>query len=248
MKAFFVCIIVIAVGGYGLYRLAYPEATIRYRMTLEVETPQGLKTGSSVIELKRWHRPRLMGQTARGNRVRGQAVHVDLGDRGHLFGLLTGRTPKGAPGSPSHVMMVLNSSAPDYRTHVPGASDTVLRQLPSRRTKVDLAAKDIPFLVRFRDLKNPLSVESVDPKNLSDSFGPDVFLKRASLELVDPGIWPLNLMGVTGTPLTTEIETVLPWLPGLRGRGLDGNRIETVRSSNRLANSIRAGFFSTERF
>lgn len=58
----------------------------RYRLTVEVETPEGLKTGSSVIEVQQ-----SVGRTTMDGfgellilRIRGEAVAVDLPD---------GRTP-----------------------------------------------------------------------------------------------------------------------------------------------------------
>jgi hypothetical protein len=62
----------------------------RYKMTVEVETPQGLRSGSSVIEV----RTSGGGLTNTGgiqSRVQGEAVAVDLGSRGALFALLTAR-------------------------------------------------------------------------------------------------------------------------------------------------------------
>ena len=40
-------------GLAGCDVIAPPRASLRYRMTVEVETPQGLRSGSSVIETTR---------------------------------------------------------------------------------------------------------------------------------------------------------------------------------------------------
>ena len=37
---------------YFGYRLLYPTYTYRYRLALEVETPDGIRSGSSVIEVR----------------------------------------------------------------------------------------------------------------------------------------------------------------------------------------------------
>ena len=62
----------------------------RYRLTVEIDTPQGLRSGSSVIEVEQ-----SMGSTAMSGfgrrlarRVRGEAVAVDLPDGRTLFALL----------------------------------------------------------------------------------------------------------------------------------------------------------------
>ena len=55
--------------------------TYRYRMTVEVETPEGLKTGSSVIEVSTDVASEYTIPTPGKvtNRVRGEAAAVDLG-------------------------------------------------------------------------------------------------------------------------------------------------------------------------
>ena len=52
--------------------------TYRYRMTVEVETPEGLRTGSSVIEVRTRQGPGFPGPEAAGiaTDVRGEAVAV----------------------------------------------------------------------------------------------------------------------------------------------------------------------------
>ncbi len=67
-----------------------------------------------------------------------------------------------------------------------------------------------------------MTVEKVDPFHLEKSFGANVQLTRATLEIVPSGIWPFNWYGITGVPITTGIETRLSWLRLLNGRYLGG--------------------------
>ena len=61
----------------------------RFRMTVEVETPQGLKTDSSVYQVTAGYRPDLQpGGKAREWAARGEAVAVDLPGGKTLFALL----------------------------------------------------------------------------------------------------------------------------------------------------------------
>lgn len=62
----------------------------RYRLTVEVETPEGLRTGSSVIEvMQRIVRPGSHPSSwAIDRRIRGEAVAVDLPQGQTLFALL----------------------------------------------------------------------------------------------------------------------------------------------------------------
>lgn len=67
-----------------------PTPTYRYRLTVEVETPEGLRTGSSVIEVDTRQTRFALNPSAAGvsERVRGEAVAVDLPGRRTLFALL----------------------------------------------------------------------------------------------------------------------------------------------------------------
>ena len=101
--------------------------------------------------------------------------------------------------------------------------------------RVELAPGDLPLLVRFRDINDPKTVERVDPNDLAASFGPGVYLKRATVE-------------ITRDPVTTGIVKRLSWLAPLRSRGasLDGDT-SVARSSNALANVLWPRKFSGRR-
>ncbi len=62
-------------------------ATYRYRMTVEIDTPQGVRTGSSVIEVATSQGSGVPNRNL-GYRVRGEAVAVDLPARQTVFALL----------------------------------------------------------------------------------------------------------------------------------------------------------------
>ena len=79
----------------------------------------------------------------------------------------------------------------DYDAYV----DTLMRRKP----KTDVPLKELPMLIRFRNVADPATVERVDPNNLAASFGPGVVLTRATLEITDD-------------PVTTGIVKRLPWL------------------------------------
>lgn len=67
-----------------------PSETLRYRLTIEVETPQGVRSGSSVIEVRGVRNPDWVNIEGRGTRAsfRGEAVAVDLPHGKTLFALL----------------------------------------------------------------------------------------------------------------------------------------------------------------
>ncbi len=59
-----------------------------------------------------------------------------------------------------------------------------------------------------------------------------------TVELVSPGRWPLNALGLSGEPLTTGIEKRLPWLVNLRGSLADPEGRTSIRTSNELAATL----------
>lgn len=82
----------------GLAGEALP--TYRYRLTVEVETPEGIKSGFSVIEVRTTMagRVKLPDANALAIDFIGEAVTVDLGKRGLLFALLRSESVQGWAG------------------------------------------------------------------------------------------------------------------------------------------------------
>src|SRR3546814_12102512 len=64
--------------------------TLRYRMTVEVETPTGVRSGSSVIETTITKGPRTGQGSGLTATMKGEAIAVDLGSGQTLFALLNG--------------------------------------------------------------------------------------------------------------------------------------------------------------
>lgn len=220
-----------------------PTPTYRYRMTVEVETPEGLETGSSVIEVStdvagKYSIP-TPGRVS--HRVRGEAAAVDLGERGVLFALL--RSESEVDWS-ANVMFLLAPAAPDA---IPAGESFLWRydamlamtrpiELPA--TFPDVAhLKDRParpMLVTFRDLADPTTVEKVDPDNLAASFGDGVSLRRITVQMTDD-------------PVTTGIEERLEWMDEYRNRHFDdSSTVSEDLTTDDLAARLSAGSFSTD--
>lgn len=87
-----------------------------------------------------------------------------------------------------------------------------------------------PMLGTFADIKDPASVQLVNPANLATSFGPDGRLKAVALEVTDDAV----TVGV--------VEAVLGWLIRVLPNHLDGNNCGTL-CSERLGNSLSSNSF-----
>lgn len=232
----FVGLLVTAVAiAVFLYVLVYPSNAVRYRLTAEVETPEGIQTGSVVNDILFYTQPTTLtqGSVGRGNRVRGEALVVDLGERGKLFGLLIGKLSDGSTGDPRPAQMILDLYAPDWRNGEAGYRHAISILKPTE-TPQALPKKYWPFFVTFRDPGDPTTVESVDTDNLADRFGSGVKLTRMTTQLVDAGTWPLDGIGLSGTPRTSKIEELLPWLDWPREKRLKaGGGSSPLKMSNK---------------
>jgi hypothetical protein len=180
----------------------------RYKLTLAVNTPDGIKRGSSVVDVRFYQ----VSFPERGtmHKLRGEALYLDLGPGSRpLIVLLTRYLPKG--GSGQHWT---RDAGPDTRW-----MSQVYDRTPSQDFIVDvprlarmrgprlITPADLPDLVTFADVKDPNSVIEVDPNDLPATLGPNITWHEITLESTDE-------------PITTGITTKLPWLPAHISRNL----------------------------
>lgn len=168
------------------------ESTERYRfrMTVEVEMPQGLRTGSSVYEILAW-RPQIRNGTDRLWRVEGEAVAVDLPNGKTLFALLKTNA-------------MHNDMAGLSMTALDPAFDNDIIESAARiasgqsiQSPAEVAPSDYPMLVVFRDLEDSKSLEQVASNDLATAFGAGVKLKRITV-------------AVTNEDMTVRVKKRLP--------------------------------------
>ena len=191
--------VLIVLGLLGLaalvLALSNPPTIIRYKFTLEIDTPTGVRAASSVINVQvtsssnsSWTLPDARRATLT---VRGEATFVDLGEGKNIIAILD-------------------------KMHNVEALD------PKRPSPVVLLPSELPTLVTFTDITNPASAKVVykAPDNFAQAFGPGYAFKRAMVEIVPAGIWPFSSYDrawpqvLFGTPVTRGIEQRFPWWNG----------------------------------
>ncbi|MFA5969201.1 MAG: hypothetical protein WC816_08170 [Sphingomonas sp.] len=190
-------VIGLATGGLAMLMVGcvryYP--TYRYRLTVEVDTPSGVKFGSSVIQVRSWDQAGFPGPEAGGFRseVKGEAVAVDVAPGQTLFALLR---------SEHSVDWATFATAEINR------DDRAVHTLPrwKKNPGTGETYSRYPMLVRFRDIHDPKSVELVDPDDLAATFGPGFKLRRIAVQL-------------TRDPVTVGIKSHLPSMG--KGSGFD---------------------------
>src|SRR4051812_18867488 len=180
------------------FRLNFYDVHVRYRLTVEVQDGDQLKTGSSVVEALYDIQP-TWSWSGPGNhtRVIGYAPTVDLGDKGLLFLTFADATrdPAEIVERNNYVfcagddMYCLPFEAYGERgTAVPAhyydrkvPLDVLLRQSGPR----DVPFPALPKFARFRNGDDPRFLVHVSPRKLSATLGPGVELKRVVLQLTD---------------------------------------------------------------
>ena len=172
----------------------------RYKLTLAVNTPEGVKRGTSVGEVMHWE----VSIPARGiaHKLRGEALYMDLGiGRRPLIALLTSKLRRHGEPSPW-----TRDAGPDSRFWLPlygevpslNFLDDVMR-ISRLRGSRRITPDDLPDLVTFVDINDPKSVIEVDPDNLQATLGQGITWNEITFESTDE-------------PITKGIRTKLPWI------------------------------------
>ena len=172
----------------------------KFRLTLEVETPQGARSASGVLSV---HPDR--GYTKGGStQTKGDAVFVDLGGGKNLVALLAHRGDRGIDLDDINYVAVRAFGAAGQRA--------VFRQMDRVKGSVPVAGSVLPVLVTFSDANDPATMREVKSDAVEAALGQGYSLKGVSVEIVPNGFWPIDFGGASGVPVTRGIIARLPWL------------------------------------
>jgi len=189
------------------------QGTWRYKMTVTVETPEGLKTGSAVREVVAWREPKVLPEQQPGQAKisYGEAVAVDLGERGILFAVMFGK------GGVDYAYMLPFWV---FSTEKASLSAENIRNFSTLRAgPVEISPNLYPTFVHFTDITNPRTVSLARDlecpvtnnecdlrtggrlsMSMEKAFGESVRIKAVTLEM-------------TEEPVTQGIiDQYLPWL------------------------------------
>lgn len=234
-SALFLCVILASLFAYGCSFIGGANGGYHYKVIVEVETPEGIVTGSAIRAVSFKDGLRLP-ESGPSIRSQGEAVVVDLGDRGVLFALTSFDNYRSVfaafPGPPG-----LTPEGIDYYESLVGQ-------------RASLPAEYYQRFVTFEDLNKPASIFQVvdDQKDIEkfkargyehimtieQAFGEGIRLKNIFIEITDE-------------PVTFSISNILPWLGDFYDKRLNGHRFGTNDPKNRVANSLSSGAFSTRK-
>jgi hypothetical protein len=171
----------------------------KYRLAVEVETPEGVKSAAGVLSV---HPDR--GYSRHGSTLtKGDAVWVDLGGGKNLVALLAHIDDKGLE------LDGMNFVA--LRAFNAAGRKTTFNAMNQMTGTAPVTATLIPVLAAFSDVGDPATMRVVKPDDLEATYGKGFGLRGVTVEAVPNGIWPLDFGGPLGEPVTRGIEAKLPW-------------------------------------
>ena len=196
------------------------SASYRYKLTISLNTPDGVKTASVVNEVTL--REIYIEGTGIADNLDGEALYLDLGPgRRPLLALVIGVCDNGFCSTDFKTWGELlkhwfgpiptNMMARLYGDRISGSGRTnglfkEFATLAKVRPPPVLQPSDLPMLVTFDDINDPKSVRLVKSNDLAASLGPGVSWRSITLQ-------------PTHEPLTTGIEQKLPWLKTMKVKG-----------------------------
>lgn len=183
----------------------------KYRLTVEVDTPHGVKSAAGIMAV---HPDRSYSRGGK-TRTKGDAVFVDLGGGKNLVALL------------AHVDKSLELDEINYvalRAYKAAGQNVSFNQMSRMTGTVPVNGEVMPVLVSFADPADPATARRVLPDDIEAVLGKGIRLRGITAEVVPNGIWPLDFGGPLGDPVTRGIGVKLPWLRGAdeaAGKGAD---------------------------
>jgi hypothetical protein len=213
--------LVLVAGIVVLLWFNFYTVHVRYRLTVEVQDGDQIKTGSSVVDVSYNIEPaKTISHWNAFPTPVGYAPTVDLGDKGLLFLTFAnaGRTPAQRVERNNAAFCLYDDIGclPFAAYHKTGGSDygnkkAALDELLHQTGPRDVPFEVLPELIRFRDINDPRTLERLAPNSLAASFGAGVVLKRVVLQLTadpvtpPPKIWP-QWMTVKGQDATSDLR------------------------------------------
>ena len=171
----------------------------KYRLAVEMETPDGVKSASGVLSV---HPDR--GYSRKGSTLtKGDAVVVDLGGAKNLVALLAHVDDRGVELDGMNFVALRAFNAAGHKTTF-NAMNRMTGTAP-------VTGALLPVLAAFSDIGDPATMRVVKPDDLAATYGKGFGLRAVTVEAVPNGFWPLDFGGVLGEPVTRGIEAKLPW-------------------------------------
>lgn len=170
----------------------------KYRLTVEVETPEGVKSASSVVSVHPYRGYQPGGKTT----SRGDAVMIDLGGGRNLAALMLHDDKGNADFDGANFVAM--------RAYQAAGRKISFRDVGHQTGAVPVTGELMPVLASFGNTRDASSIARLKPDDFSP-LGQGIKLRAVNVEAVPNGLWPLDFGGAFGEPVTRTITEKLPW-------------------------------------
>lgn len=208
-------IFILIIGAiYGGYKIAYPTYRWNQKLTITVDTPQGVVSGSSISKVSRTATPQILPDMHNHeDDFTGEAAFVDLGAGRYLFASLDG-----------YRNLAFKAFSEELRSKSPLEAAREITEMVGKA--VELQQVLYPELVTFKNAADPKSIEKVHSEHVDLSFGGGVKLLSISFK-------------ITEEPITKgRVTKVLPWLGLFCNQSFDGKRRSTTHDKDQPISSL----------
>ena len=194
MRRVIALFIIILVMALGLWLKDYIiPSTWTYRITVEIETPEGIKSGSAVREVRAWNNlAKYINPDVRyiTYRVIGEAVVIDLGEKGILFDLNHWDSNS-----------TISNVFPRPKNSQLGVAE-YYRQLEVGTRAVQTGGKSFVWLDGF---ENETVLQRLDSADFDKMLGDGFKFKQTTIEITDEAVtWSIS-------PLLAKINSGGRW-------------------------------------
>ncbi|MBL4589097.1 MAG: hypothetical protein JKY11_03330 [Alphaproteobacteria bacterium] len=174
-------VLILGIGAFAYtMNYVYVSGTWKYKITVNVETPDGVKSGSTIRQLSHSASSLYIDlpDVGRAPKGKGEAVVIDLGTKGKLFGLVS-----------TSMYRELYETFPFRGGKKIGDGIRYYNSLPMGKKGV-LPLREYPRFVMFKDVNDPTSVMALNPDNFSKILGDGYGLESIEIEITDkPLVW-----------------------------------------------------------
>jgi len=177
----------------------------KFRLTVEVTTPNGIKSGSGILAVVPDRNYNRGGRTT----TRGEAVFVDLGQDGAKGGNVVALLAhlQGAKLDFDDINYVALRAYGAAR-----GSRVSFNDIQRQTGVVPLQGDLVPVLVSFGDPGDPGTARLVAADHAEAILGEGYAIRGVTVEVVPNGFWPIDFGGALGQPVTRGINAKLRWL------------------------------------
>lgn len=192
-----------------LFELYWPRREVNYQLEITFEVDGKLMIGEGVQQLVVVRQPQFLTYGQMSWAAYGEAIAIDLDDRGTIYVLMASPTDKGVfTHSVSGDYSLLLSDVFNLRqTHQNLGWAAYARAIGKTTGSREVSLNNLPLMVHFRDERDPSTVERVFPDRLEEALGSGVRFISARITITDD-------------PVSTGIRDRLTWLSENRQKRL----------------------------